>query len=57
LSTGALNGLKNLKTEVQDQKRVMDPNEAFLAGSDYLVIGRSLTKTTQFNERLNSLKK
>ena len=27
-----------------DQKRVMHPNDAFAAGSDWLVIGRSITK-------------
>ena len=27
-----------------DQKRIMKPNEAFAAGSDWLVIGRSITK-------------
>ena len=37
---------------VQDQKRVMDPSEAFKEGSDYLVIGRSLTKTNRFSERI-----
>lgn len=40
---------------IQDQKRVMDPNEAFKAGSDYLVMGRSLTKTERFSERINYL--
>jgi orotidine-5'-phosphate decarboxylase len=42
---------------VQDQKRVMDPAEAFDEGSDYLVMGRSLTKTDRFSERIESLKK
>lgn len=40
---------------VQDQKRVMDPIQAFQAGSDYLVMGRSLTKTDRFLERVNYL--
>jgi orotidine-5'-phosphate decarboxylase len=40
---------------VQDQKRVMDPSEAFAEGSDYLVMGRSLTKTDHFIERIKSL--
>ena len=39
-------------TQIQDQKRVMDPNEALLAGSDYLVMGRSLTKAVCLAERL-----
>lgn len=42
---------------VQDQKRVMNPEEAFEEGSDYLVIGRSLTKSSHFGERIESLKK
>ncbi len=33
--------IQNLKS---DQKRVMSPNDAFAAGSDWLVIGRSITK-------------
>lgn len=40
---------------VQDQKRVMDPEQAFDEGSDYLVMGRSLTKTDRFAERIKSL--
>ncbi|MEA9358131.1 orotidine-5'-phosphate decarboxylase [Bacteriovorax sp. PP10] len=40
---------------VQDQKRVMDPEQAFDEGSDYLVMGRSLTKTDRFSERIKSL--
>jgi len=42
---------------VQDQKRVMNPEEAFEEGSDYLVMGRSLSKTNRFSERIESLKK
>lgn len=42
---------------VQDQKRVMTPIEAFEKGSDFLVVGRSLTKTDRFAERIESLKK
>ncbi len=33
--------MQNIKN---DQKRIMKPNEAFAAGSDWLVIGRSVTK-------------
>lgn len=36
----------------QDQKRVMDPKNAFLAGADYLVMGRSLTKADDLKKRL-----
>lgn len=44
-----------LGTKIQDQKRVMDPVEAFNSGSDYLVIGRSLTKSDKLAERIKSL--
>lgn len=40
---------------IQDQKRVMDPEQAFDEGSDYLVMGRSLTKTNRFSERIKAL--
>ena len=33
-----------LKKSKSDQKRVMSPREAFKNGSDWLVIGRSITK-------------
>ena len=36
-------GIKMQNTK-NDQKRIMKPNEAFAAGSDWLVIGRSITK-------------
>ncbi len=36
-------GIKMQNTK-NDQKRIMKPNEAFAAGSDWLVIGRSVTK-------------
>jgi orotidine-5'-phosphate decarboxylase len=39
---------------LQDQKRVMNPAEAFNQGSDFLVMGRSLTKSTNFIDRLKS---
>jgi orotidine-5'-phosphate decarboxylase len=38
--------------KVQDQKRVMDPKEALTLGSDYLVMGRSLTKSANLSQRL-----
>lgn len=37
---------------LQDQKRVMNPADALTLGSDFLVIGRSLTKTLRFSERV-----
>ena len=33
-----------MKNTKNDQKRSMRPSEAFAAGSDWLVIGRSITK-------------
>lgn len=39
----------------QDQKRVLDPQSAFNEGSDYLVMGRSLTKANDLKSRLTYL--
>ena len=36
--------LKMIKNTKNDQKRIMKPEDAFAAGSDWLVIGRSITK-------------
>ena len=36
-------GIK-IQNTTNDQKRIMKPNDAFTAGSDWLVIGRSITK-------------
>lgn len=35
-----------------DQKRVMSPKEAFSAGADFLVMGRSLTQAKDIHQRL-----
>ena len=43
--------------QTHDQKRVMNPEDAFKAGSDYLVIGRSLTKATNFSARMKMFDK
>jgi orotidine-5'-phosphate decarboxylase len=45
--------IQNQLTE--DQKRIATPKEAIIAGADYLVIGRSLTKSNKFQERLVEL--
>jgi orotidine-5'-phosphate decarboxylase len=37
-------GIRPLGTDVGDQKRIMTPKKAVEAGSDYLVIGRPITK-------------
>lgn len=39
----------------QDQKRVLSPHDAMKSGTDYMVIGRSLTKSDRFAERINYL--
>jgi orotidine-5'-phosphate decarboxylase len=41
--------------KIQDQKRVSTPEESIRLGADYLVIGRSLTKSLNLNERLQEL--
>lgn len=40
----------------QDQKRVATPAEAFASGADFIVIGRSLTKSDDLAARLNEIK-
>ena len=40
----------------QDQKRVATPKEAFDLGSDFLVIGRSLTQSKELSQRVETLK-
>ena len=37
-------GVRPAGADVADQKRVMTPSEAVVAGADYLVIGRPITK-------------
>ncbi len=38
-------GVRPIGENLQDQKRVMTPKDAILAGSDYLVIGRPVTQS------------
>ncbi len=40
---------------IQDQKRVATPLDAFKLGADFIVIGRSLTKSEDLNGRLKEL--
>jgi orotidine-5'-phosphate decarboxylase len=44
------------KQETQDQKRVATPHQAIEFGADFIVIGRSLTKAQNLNQRINELK-
>ncbi len=37
-------GIRPAGTDAGDQKRIMTPEKAVKAGSDYLVIGRPITK-------------
>lgn len=39
----------------QDQKRVATPKQAFTSGADFIVMGRSLTKSSQLAERIAEL--
>tara|TARA_B100001971_G_C18268008_1_gene596138 strand:+ start:73942 stop:74619 length:678 start_codon:yes stop_codon:yes gene_type:complete len=43
-------GIRLAGDDQQDQKRVMTPKDAFKAGSDYLVMGRSITQAQNPNE-------
>ncbi|NVK24857.1 MAG: orotidine-5'-phosphate decarboxylase [Gammaproteobacteria bacterium] len=38
-------GIRTAESSVDDQKRIMTPEKAVQAGSDYLVIGRAITKS------------
>lgn len=40
---------------IQDQKRVSTPIDAFNAGADFIVVGRSLTKAHDLRERIKEL--
>ncbi len=42
--------------EISDQKRVLDPEAAFSAGANYLVMGRSLTQAKDLDTRVDQLK-
>jgi orotidine-5'-phosphate decarboxylase len=48
-------GVRAAGTDHGDQKRVMTPSEALKAGSDYLVIGRSITAAADPVEALNGI--
>jgi len=48
-------GIRPLGADLGDQKRIMTPIEAINAGSDYLVIGRPITKSDDPESVLNSI--
>ncbi len=53
-------GIRMLGDDADDQKRIMTPKKAIDSGSDYLVIGRSITKKADpykaYNQILESIK-
>ena len=48
-------GIRPIGTDFGDQRRVMTPTAAIRAGSDYLVIGRPITKADNPAEVLRSI--
>lgn len=48
-------GIRPASAELGDQRRVMTPEEAIHAGSDYLVIGRPITKASEPLKALESI--
>lgn len=48
-------GIRPIGSNLDDQKRVMTPRDAILAGSDYLVIGRPITKSNNPSEVLEMI--
>ena len=48
-------GIRPADADVGDQKRIMTPSDAIKAGSDYLVIGRPITKAASPVESLASI--
>lgn len=48
-------GIRLKEDERADQKRVMTPKEAFLQGSDYIVIGRSITNANDPREKFQRI--
>jgi orotidine-5'-phosphate decarboxylase len=48
-------GIRFADDATQDQKRIMTPEKAFANQADFIVVGRSLTKTTQLAQRIEHL--
>lgn len=48
-------GIRPAFSEIGDQERIMTPSDALVAGSDYLVIGRPITKAASPLEALNKV--
>lgn len=50
-------GIRLKDDSKDDQKRVVTPSEAFNNGSDFIVMGRSITKSSHPNDTFNSILK
>lgn len=48
-------GIRPVGTDPDDQRRIMTPQRALAAGSDYLVIGRPITQAEDPNQALKSV--
>ena len=48
-------GIRFFGDPLDDQSRVADPKEAFDKGADYIVMGRSLTRTNDLFQRIEKL--
>lgn len=48
-------GIRLPESDAGDQRRIMTPVDAVRAGSDYLVIGRSITKSIDPNQTLETI--
>ena len=50
-------GIRPAGSDVGDQKRIMTPKQAIEAGSDYLVIGRPITQSSDPVQTLSDVNK
>ena len=48
-------GIRLAEDSADDQKRICTPSQALVDGSDYLVIGRSITQATDPAAKLNKI--
>ena len=48
-------GIRPAGTSANDQRRIMTPQRAIAAGSDYLVIGRPITQSEDPQKALNDI--
>ena len=49
-------GIRPKGSEINDQKRISDPEKAFRAGADYIVIGRPITKSKNPLDKVMQIK-